>query len=257
MAENIICLIYRENHNSSLYSRLVKCWLNYFRSSGSQARPILATDTDTDSSFWPLETIRCKVPDFNPQASSDHHAELYKCAWIKSRCYDLVGRCVVTEPDTLFLRNIDDLFHLDCNMAMCKFSPLDDRYKISNINPSLRCQTRQWKTDNATFGTALMAGVQVYNMSISEMYESYFNRRQENWIKNNKYDNGERCNLATTEFIFSVICSQIGVVIPHMYNWLYMWGEPPPKTKVLHFAGLSHKYKMLEFAKCLKGKIIL
>lgn len=258
MAENLICLVYHENNNALLYSRLAQRWLIYFRSSGSQARPILVTDTTSDVSFWPLETVRYKVPHFDPPASSKRHTELYKCAWIKSHCYDLVGRCVVTESDTLFLRNIDDLFYLDCNMAMCKFSPLDDRYKIANISPDLQCRIRQWKTDNTSFGTALMGGVQVHNVSISEMYESYFNRRQEDWIKNNRYNNGERCNLAITEFIFSVICSQIGFVIPHEYNWLHMWGDHPPETKVLHFAGdLSHKRKMIEFTKCLKGRSIL
>lgn len=258
MPENQVCVVYHESHNTPLYSQLMQRWLNYFRSSNPQALPILATDATSDVSFWPSKVVRCKIPQFDPPASLKRHGELYKCAWIKSHCYDLVGRCVVTESDALFLRNIDDLFDLNCEMAMCKFHPRDDRYKLEGVSPNLKCQIRHWQTDSASFGMALMGGVQVYNTSISKIYETYFGRREEDWIKHNKYNNGKRCNLAITEFIFSAICSQIGTVIPHEYNWLHMWGEHPPETRILHFAGdQSYKHKMLEFTTCLQDRPIL
>jgi hypothetical protein len=135
-------------------------------------------------------------------------------------------------------------------MAMCQFHHLDDRYKVPNITTHLMCQIQQWKTNDLILGKALMGGVQFHNVSISEMYEHYFNRRQEDWICNSVYNNGEKCGLAITEFIFSIICSQIGTIIPHEYNWLNMWGDHPEETRVLHFAGdLSCKQKMLDFAR--------
>lgn len=252
-----ICVMYMNgdrwgSSTGRLYGEIAKCWLHFYRQSGTTAKPILVTDEESDTSFWPLEVARVKIPNFDKVdnfgrwETPERFYQLEVVGWLGAVSYDLVGPCIVMEPDTVILRNIDEMFDIDCKMGCCEFSPLDRRYTLPGVTPESRPLIRDWKTNKTIPGNLLMGGVQIHNVSMSEMYRYYYERRREDWIWDARYENGEKCGLAVVEFIYSIICSQIGIALPNKYNWLNMWGPYPDDTRVLHFNGdIVHKNQML------------
>lgn len=204
---------------------LVNIWKRYYKRNNLRFDPYLLLPSEQEKpKNWIFDTI--EVIDSEPPYKLD---VLHKVGWIKSQAFELLGTCVVSDLDCIFVNYFDCEFLKDYTMAM----PKDISRRTYANWPEIKEE--------------LNAGFIFQNSKlIKNKFKEYWQSKSE-FSKITYFD----------EIIFSAILYDIkGIILDESFN--VSWDINQDKTiyskffeknnKIIHFNGIRKKniYKLLQ-----------
>lgn len=211
----------RKHHSVS--QNMLKMWQYFFRKSGTQLKPVLLTDKQTQvPTFWEHDVM--VVKDSEPPDRLD---VLHKVGWLKMQACDLLGKTLVMDLDALVVRPIDELADISGPIAMSPYPT------VSN--------TESWPFKRLNAGTMILNSPE-----IAERFKKIWQERKKRFLFKTYFD----------ELIFTALHTELnGYVLADCYQAEWEAGNDQSldaafrneNNKVLHFCGASRKQQLNNF----------